>query len=182
MKLTETKLNGVYLIEPVVFADHRGFFMETYNHTVFEQNGLSYRFVQDNHSLSREVGTLRGLHYQISPKPQTKLVRVVSGAIYDVAVDIRKESPTFGQWVGVILSTENKKQLLIPKGFAHGFCTIEPNTEVVYKVDELYSPAHDRGIQWNDPRIGIHWPTEQPILSDKDSKQPLLSHADIFFD
>jgi dTDP-4-dehydrorhamnose 3,5-epimerase len=182
MKLTSTKLNGVFLIEPVVYADHRGFFMETYSQTVFEKNGLGYHFVQDNHSLSREVGTLRGLHYQISPKSQTKLVRVVSGAIYDVAVDIRKDSPTFGQWVGVILSAENKKQLLIPKGFAHGFCTIEPNTEVIYKVDEVYSPEQDRGILWSDPQLAIDWPSRQPVLSDKDSKQPLLSEADIYFE
>lgn len=182
MDVKETKLIGVYLIEPAVFGDNRGFFMESYNAEKFNSAGLNFNFVQDNHSLSVETGVIRGLHYQLNPKAQTKLVRVVAGAIYDVVVDIRKSSPTFGQWQGVILSAENKRQLLVPKGFAHGFCTLVPNTEVLYKVDEFYSPEHDRGILWNDPALAIDWPTSKPILSDKDRKHPLLKDAEINFD
>jgi len=174
----ETKLSGVYILEPKVFGDHRGFFMESYNQQTFADLGLDYSFIQDNHSLSKEIGVLRGLHYQLEPKAQTKLIRVIRGAIYDVVVDIRRNSSTFGQWVGVELSAENKRQLLVPKGFAHGFCTIEPNTEVVYKVDEIYSPAHDRGILWNDPALGIDWPVSKPILSEKDEKHPCLKDAE----
>lgn len=183
VKITKTKLEGVYVIEPRVFGDHRGFFMETYSKIKFQSVlGLDYDFVQDNHSLSAEVGVLRGLHYQLEPKAQTKLIRVVSGSIFDVAVDIRKGSPTFGQWFGLTLSADNKKQLLIPKGFAHGFCTLEPNTEVLYKVDEFYAPEYDRGIIWNDPSIGIDWPVSSPILSEKDARQPLLKDAEINFE
>ncbi len=125
---------------------------------------------------------MRGLHYQLNPKAQTKLVRVAKGAIYDVAVDIRKNSPTYGMWVGVILSESNKRQLLIPKGFAHGFCTLVGNTEVLYKVDEYYSPEHDKGMLWNDPDLGIDWPTTKPILSDKDSKHPLMRNTENNFE
>jgi dTDP-4-dehydrorhamnose 3,5-epimerase len=182
MQVIQTKLEGAYIIEPQVYGDHRGFFMESYNSEIFKQSNIDYTFVQDNHSLSQEAGVIRGLHYQLSPKAQTKLIRVISGAIYDVIVDIRKDSPTFSQWLGVILSAANKKQLLVPKGFAHGFCTIVPNTEVVYKVDEYYSPKHDRGILWNDPALVIDWPTSQPILSDKDQKHPLLKEAEIHFE
>lgn len=178
MKIIQTKLEGVVLIEPKVLGDSRGFFMESYTSNKFSELGLNYTFIQDNHSLSVETGVLRGLHYQLNPKAQTKLVRVAKGAIYDVAVDIRKDSNTFGQWVGVILSEANKRQLLVPKGFAHGFCTIVPNTEVLYKVDEYYSPENDRGIIWNDPFLGIDWPTSNPILSDKDTRHPLLKYAD----
>lgn len=178
MKLIETKLEGVFLLEPKVFGDHRGFFMETYNAKDFQELGLEINFIQDNHSLSVPAGTLRGLHYQLEPKAQTKLVRCTRGAIYDVAVDIRKGSPTFGQWVGVILSEHNKRQLLVPKGFAHGFCTLVEYTEVNYKVDEYYSPENDRGILWNDPEIGIDWPVSSPVLSDKDQVHPLLKDAD----
>ncbi len=152
--------------------------MESYNKEVFEKEGLNYSFLQDNHSLSVEPGVLRGLHYQLSEKAQTKLVRVVTGAIYDVAVDIRKNSSTYGKWVGVVLSEHNKRQLLVPKGFAHGFCTLTSNTNVIYKVDEIYSPNHDRGIAWNDPEIDIDWPVSNPILSDKDMIQPLLKEAE----
>ena len=179
MQVISTKLEGLYIVEPAVHGDNRGFFMESYNSKKFAELGIDFLFIQDNHSLSVEAGVLRGLHYQLNPKAQTKLVRVISGAIYDVAVDIRKSSPTFGQWVGVILSEVNKRQLLIPQGFAHGFCTIVPNTQVVYKVDEYYSPEHDRGILWNDPALGIDWPTSLPILSDKDQKHPLLKDAEI---
>jgi dTDP-4-dehydrorhamnose 3,5-epimerase len=178
MKLFETKLPGVKLIEPAVFGDHRGFFMESYNEDVFRRHGITHTFVQDNHSLSVDAGVLRGLHYQLNPKAQTKLIRVTAGAIYDVIVDIRQGSPTYGKWQGFILSSANKRQLLVPKGFAHGFCTLVPNTEVQYKVDEFYSPEHDRGIAWNDPALGIDWPASAPILSEKDGKHPLLAEAE----
>ncbi|WP_339060914.1 dTDP-4-dehydrorhamnose 3,5-epimerase [Tepidibacillus marianensis] len=182
MKLIETKIDGVKIIEPTVFDDNRGFFMESYNDRIFKDLGLDFKFIQDNHSLSRETGVIRGLHYQLNSKAQTKLVRVVSGAIYDVVVDIRKNSSTFGQWLGVILSEDNHRQLLVPKGFAHGFCTLVPNTQVQYKVDEYYSKEHDRGILWNDPEIGIDWPITTPILSDKDQNHPLLKDAEINFE
>ncbi|MDQ0482441.1 dTDP-4-dehydrorhamnose 3,5-epimerase [Guptibacillus hwajinpoensis] len=178
MKVIETKLDGVLIVEPRSFGDNRGFFMESYNHNLFKEAGIDIVFIQDNHSLSVEPGVLRGLHYQLNEKAQTKLIRVATGAIYDVAVDIRKESPTFGQWVGVILSEHNKRQLLVPKGFAHGFCTLTENTNVLYKVDELYSPEHDRGIIWDDPEIGIDWPVSNPILSEKDKVHPSLSKAE----
>ncbi|MDQ0890928.1 dTDP-4-dehydrorhamnose 3,5-epimerase [Paenibacillus sp. V4I9] len=181
MKIISTKLEGLYIVEPDVYEDSRGFFMESYSGAKFAEHGIEFPFVQDNHSLSVENGVLRGLHYQLNPKAQTKLVRVASGAIYDVAVDIRKGSSTFGQWVGVILSEANKRQLLVPQGFAHGFCTIVSNTQVLYKVDEYYSPEHDRGILWSDRAIGIDWPTSKPILSDKDQKHPLLKDAEINF-
>lgn len=171
MKLVETKLKDVYVVEPVVFGDHRGYFMESYSKVKFAELGLQYDLVQDNHSLSSEVGTIRGLHYQRQPKAQTKIVRVLSGEIYDVAVDLRPDSATFGEWVGVYLSEENKRQLIVPKGFAHGFCTTAPNTQVLYKVDEYYSPQHDSGILWDDPELAIVWPTESPILSEKDRVQ-----------
>jgi dTDP-4-dehydrorhamnose 3,5-epimerase len=179
MQIIPTSLEGVFIIEPVVHEDPRGFFVETYNKKVWEQRGLFYDFIQDNHSLSVEPGVIRGLHYQLTPKAQTKLVRVIAGAIYDVAVDIRKNSSTFGQYVGVILSASNKRQLLIPKGYAHGFCTIVPNTEVVYKVDEYYSPEHDRGIIWNDPQLNIAWPMLNPILSQKDTQLPNLNEIEL---
>jgi dTDP-4-dehydrorhamnose 3,5-epimerase len=178
MKKIETKLPGAYLLEANVFGDHRGFFMESYNKKVFEQIGIDIEFIQDNHSLSQPPGTLRGMHYQLEPRAQTKLVRVTRGAIYDVIVDIRKGSPTYGSWQGFILTSENKRQLLVPKGFAHGFCTLAENTEVQYKVDELYSPDHDRGIAWNDPALAIDWPTFAPVLSGKDETQPKLAEAD----
>lgn len=182
MKLTPLRLEGVFLIEPVVHGDHRGFFMESYNEAALKKLGIHYHFVQDNQSLSSEVGVLRGLHYQLNPKAQTKLVRVLTGAIYDVVLDIRKSSPTFGQWVGVNLSEENKRQLLVPKGFAHGFCTLVPNTQVLYKVDEYYSPEHDRGILWNDPALQIDWPVSEPLLSDKDRRHPTFAEAEMNFD
>ncbi|MEX2104013.1 MAG: dTDP-4-dehydrorhamnose 3,5-epimerase [Bacilli bacterium] len=182
MNVIETKFSDVYLIEPIVHVDTRGFFMESYNSQTLKQSGIHYSFIQDNHSFSIEAGTIRGLHYQLDPKAQTKLVSVLSGAIYDVVVDIRKSSPTFGHWLGEVLNEDNKRQLLIPRGFAHGFCTIQPNTQILYKVDEYYSPEYDRGILWNDPALGIDWPTEQPILSDKDQRQPLLKDADLNFE
>lgn len=182
MKVTESKLKGVKLIEPKAFGDHRGFFMESYNEKVFKENGIFENFIQDNHSLSKEAGVLRGMHYQLAPKAQTKLIRVATGAIYDVVVDMRKGSPTYGQWEGYILSEHNKRQLLVPKGFAHGFCTITENVNVLYKVDELYSPEHDRGIAWDDEDLAINWPVSNPILSEKDGKHPQLKDADNNFE
>lgn len=179
MNFIKTELENVLIIEPAVFGDHRGWFMETYSDASFEKLGFNFKFVQDNQSFSAIRGTLRGLHYQMNPKAQTKLVRCTRGSIYDVAVDIRKGSPTFGKWVGVELSAENKKQLLVPKGFAHGFMTLTEEAEVQYKVDELYAPECDRGILWNDPSIGIEWPMDiRPVLSAKDENAPLLKDAD----
>ncbi|MFA9556929.1 dTDP-4-dehydrorhamnose 3,5-epimerase [Evansella sp. AB-rgal1] len=181
MNIIATKLQGVYILEPAVYDDNRGFFMESYNKKVLKEQSIDVSFVQDNHSLSTEAGVLRGLHYQLNPRAQSKLVRVCSGAIIDIIVDLRQNSETFGQWISVMLSEQNKHQVFIPKGFAHGFCTIEPNTQVLYKVDEYYEPKHDRGIIWNDPSIGIQWPTSTPILSEKDSKLPLLKNAEMNF-
>jgi dTDP-4-dehydrorhamnose 3,5-epimerase len=179
MNIIDTFLPGVKVIVPKVFGDHRGWFMETYSEALFENAGINLKFVQDNQSFSATKGTLRGLHYQLNPKAQTKLVRCTKGAIFDVAVDIQKGSLTFGKWFGIELSAENKKQLLIPKGFAHGFMTITNDVEVQYKVDELYAPEFERGIIWNDPAIGIKWPFDiTPVLSAKDEKAPLLSEAD----
>lgn len=179
MKISSTPLKGVVIIEPAVFGDHRGWFMETYNEKVLLKHGIDVKFIQDNQSFSATKGTLRGLHYQLNPKSQTKLVRCTKGAIYDVAVDIRIGSPTFGEWVGIELTEENKKQLLVPKGFAHGFLTLSEDVEVQYKVDELYAPQHDRGIMWNDPSIGIEWPIDStPVLSAKDEQAPLLKEAE----
>jgi dTDP-4-dehydrorhamnose 3,5-epimerase len=177
IQVVKTKFEGVLVIEAQAHEDERGIFVESYNEEVFRSHGIHARFMQDNHSISWTPRTLRGLHYQLEPKGQTKLVRVVSGAIFDVVVDIRRNSPTFGQWLGVMLSKSNRRQLIIPRGFAHGFCTMVPNTEVLYKVDEAYSPEHDRGILWNDPELNIEWPCVNPILSEKDRKQPLLRDA-----
>lgn len=182
MKIIETKFKDVKLIEPKVYSDQRGFFMESYNKRIFEEIGINFNFVQDNHSLSKEPGTIRGLHYQLNPKSQTKLIRVLSGAIFDVIVDLRKNSMTFGKWEGFILSEFNYRNLLIPNGFAHGFCTLVPNTQIFYKVDKFYSPKHDRGILWNDPTLNISWPTSNPILSDKDKHQPKFKDAELNFD
>ncbi|MNB96574.1 dTDP-4-dehydrorhamnose 3,5-epimerase [compost metagenome] len=182
MKFTKTNLEGVLVVEPAVFGDHRGWFMETYSEAKFQEQNLNYKFVQDNQSYSAVKGTLRGLHYQINPKAQTKLVRCTRGSIYDVAVDIRQGSPSYGKWFGVELSAENKTQLLIPKGFAHGFMTLTENVEVQYKCDELYAPECDGGILWNDPDIGIEWPINvSPVLSGKDENAPLLKEISVNF-
>jgi len=178
MNVIEANILGVKVIEPTVHGDHRGFFMESYNAATFQEHDIHHDFVQDNHSLSVESGVIRGLHYQLNPHAQTKLIRVLAGEIYDVVVDIRKGSPTYGQWEGFTLSAANKRQLLVPQGFAHGFCTMAPNTEVLYKVDQLYSHEHDRGIAWDDPMLAIDWPIQSPILSDKDRKLPLLDDAE----
>lgn len=182
MKANLLELCGAALLEPAVHGDNRGFFMESFNEETMHKLGIGHDFIQDNHSLSAEVGVLRGLHYQLNPKAQTKLIRVISGAIYDVILDIRRNSQTFGQWRGYILSEYNKRQLLVPKGFAHGFCTLVPNTQVLYKVDEYYSPEHDRGILWNDPALGIDWPVTNPVLSDKDQRHPLLKDSELNFE
>lgn len=179
MKIEKTKIEDLVVIYPKAIGDHRGWFCESYNKSDFELAGLFYDFIQDNHSYSAEKGTLRGLHYQLAPKAQTKLIRCTKGAIYDVAVDLRKDSKTFGQWFGIELTAENKVQLLVPKGFAHGFMTLSGDTEVQYKVDELYAQEYDRGIIWDDPEIGIEWPLQgNPVLSAKDSVAPLLKDAE----
>jgi len=172
MGIVETKLTGVYMTEPRVFGDTRGWFMETYSKIKTPQ--IDCEFVQDNHSYSVQKGTLRGIHFQRDPMAQAKLVRCITGAVLDFAVDLRPHSPTFKEWICVELSAENKKQLFIPRGFGHGFITLVENTEVVYKTDNYYSPEHDGAILWSDPDIGIDWGTVNPILSDKDSSAPLL--------
>lgn len=174
MKATETKLKGVYVIETKVYGDERGWFTESWNKQKFDSAGFHIDFVQDNHSFSANKGTLRGLHYQTEPMVQSKLVRCTRGAIFDVAVDIRKGSPNYKKWVGVELSAENKKQLFIPHGFAHGFLTLTDDVEVQYKVDNFYAPHYDGNIRWDDPDIGIKWPFEPTSLSDKDKNAPLL--------
>ena len=181
MKFTDTKLRGVKIVEPVAYGDNRGWFMETYNDGEFRKNNLYYNFVQDNQSFSAQKGVLRGLHFQNAPFAQAKLVRCTQGAILDVAVDIRKGSDTYLQYVCVELSAENKKQLLIPRGFAHGFVTLTDNVMVQYKVDNLYSKPHDRGIRYCDPSIGVKWDINDPILSVKDSTSPLLKDSDANF-
>ncbi|WFU08824.1 dTDP-4-dehydrorhamnose 3,5-epimerase [Rhizobium sp. CB3090] len=181
MKAIDTAIPDVKIIEPAVFADDRGFFFESFSRVKFEAAiGRSATFVQDNHSRSGK-GVLRGLHYQLPPRVQAKLVRVVIGEVYDVAVDIRRSSPTFGQWVGVLLSEENKRQLWIPEGFAHGFLTLSDRVEFLYKTTDYYAPESDRGIRWDDPTLAIDWKTVGPLtFSAKDQRQPLLADAEIF--
>jgi len=181
MKAINTAIPDVKIIEPTVFADGRGFFFESFSKAKFEAAiGRSADFVQDNHSRSGK-GVLRGLHYQLPPHAQAKLVRVVVGEVYDVAVDIRKSSPTFGQWVGVLLSEENKRQLWIPEGFAHGFLTLSDHVEFLYKTTNYYAPESDRGIRWDDPQIAIDWNTGEVLtLSAKDQSQPMLADVEIF--
>jgi len=168
-----TEIPDVILIKPKVFEDERGFFMETYKRQDFERAGIKGEFVQDNHSKSR-YGVLRGLHFQKEPYTQAKIVRCIKGVIYDVAVDLRKNSPTFGKYVGVILSEYNKYMLYIPRGFAHGFLVLSDEAEVVYKVDNVYALDHEGGLIWNDPDVNIPWPIDNPILSQKDQKWPTL--------
>ena len=158
MQFEKTKLDGVVIITPDVFGDNRGFFMESWSQKKMEEAGLFYNFVQDNHSLSTVKGTLRGIHFQKGDKAQAKLVRCVRGAVLDVAVDLRHESPTYKQWIAVELSAENKKQLMIPRGFGHGFVTLTDEVEFLYKADNYYAPEADGGIRWNDPEIGVEWP------------------------
>lgn len=179
-----TAIPDVKIVTPKRFGDHRGFFSETYNRQCFLNAGIAEEFVQDNHSLSVAVGTVRGLHFQSPPFAQAKLVRVARGRILDVAVDIRRSSPTYGRHVAVELSAENGRQLLVPVGFAHGFCTLEPNTEIQYKVTAYYSAAHDHGLAFDDPALGIEWPVplDQAVLSEKDRKQPQLAELPSYFD
>ncbi len=167
-----TDLPGVIIIEPVVFNDSRGYFLETYHYNRYSDNGLKTAFVQDNHSHSIK-GTLRGLHYQLE-HPQGKLIYVVRGEIYDVAVDIRKGSPYFCKWVSVVLSDKNKRQFYVPPGFAHGFCVLSEEADVIYKCTDLYTPGDEYGITWTSPDIDIKWPLINPLLSEKDSKYPTL--------
>jgi len=178
-----TAIPDVKIVTPKRFSDYRGFFSETYNRQRFLEAGITETFVQDNHSLSVAVGTVRGLHFQSPPFAQAKLVSVVRGRILDVAVDIRRSSPTYGRHVAVELSAENGRHLLVPVGFAHGFCTLEPDTEIQYKVSAYYSAAHDHGLAFDDPALGIAWPVplDQAILSDKDRKQPRLSELPSYF-
>lgn len=173
---------GVREILPPRFEDERGFFSEVWNDAKWAEQGLRLDFVQDNHSLSRGKGVLRGLHYQVPPFAQQKLVRVTRGAVFDVGVDIRRSSPTFGRWVSAVLSADAWNQLLIPSGFAHGFLTLEVDTEVQYKVTAPHSAAHDRAVRWNDPAIGIAWPAQagELTLSPKDQAAPLLAEAEVF--
>ena len=181
MDIVKTKLDGVVILIPKVFGDHRGFFMESWSRRTMEEAGLYYDFVQDNHSLSTAKGTLRGIHFQRGDKAQAKLVRCVRGAVLDVAVDLRHDSPTYKQWVGVELSEENKKQLLIPRGFGHGFVTLTDHVEFLYKADNYYAPEADGGIRWNDPDIGVEWGVEHPVLSEKDQHNPFLKDVEPVF-
>lgn len=176
----KTDIEGVFIIEPQTFGDHRGYFMETYNEKEFQNAGLNYTFVQDNQSKSKK-GVLRGLHFQ-KQYPQAKLVRVISGEVFDVAVDLRKNSPTYGKWVGVVLSAENKKMFMIPRGFAHGFVVLSETAEFVYKCDEFYHPEDEGGVLWDDPDINIKWPYDgEPILSQKDIQHKPLKESKVSF-
>ena len=169
------EIAGLVLVEPRKFGDHRGFFSETYNRAQLAGMGFTPEFIQDNHALSGAAGTLRGLHFQCPPFAQDKLVRVVRGAVLDVAVDLRRGSPTWGEHAAVELSAENWRQLLVPAGFAHGYLTLAPMTEVIYKVTAPYAPEHDHGLLWSDPALGIDWGVAEPVLSDKDKALPLLA-------
>ncbi|MGB3623479.1 dTDP-4-dehydrorhamnose 3,5-epimerase [Ketobacter sp. MCCC 1A13808] len=181
MKFVKTQIPEVILIEPQVFGDERGFFMETWRNSWLEELGIDVEFIQDNHSMSRK-GILRGLHYQIQ-QPQGKLVRVVRGEVFDVAVDLRRESPTFGKWVGEILSEQNKRMLWVPPGFAHGFLVTSDEAEFVYKCTSYYAPEHDRTLLWNDSKVGIDWPLDgisEVLLSEKDKVGKPFDEADVF--
>ncbi|NME35833.1 MULTISPECIES: dTDP-4-dehydrorhamnose 3,5-epimerase [Fusobacterium] len=181
MKVIKTDIEGVYIIEPQIFGDNRGWFTESWSQRKMEEAGLFYNFVQDNHSFSAVKGTLRGLHFQKGEASQAKLVRCVRGAVLDVAVDLRKNSKTYKKWVSCVLSEENKRQFLIPRGFAHGFLTLTDNVEFLYKADNYYNFEADRNIIWNDKELNIDWGIENPILSPKDAKAPKLSESDVDF-
>jgi dTDP-4-dehydrorhamnose 3,5-epimerase len=174
MNFVQGKLCGVSIIELSPFVDSRGFFMRAYDKEIFTQNNLERDWVQENHSRSEKQGTIRGLHFQLSPYCETKLIRCIKGAVLDVFVDLRKNSDTFGKWDSVILSEENKKIAFVPRGFAHGICTLTGISEVIYKVDNIYKPEYEVGIIWNDPDIGIEWNIENPVLSEKDKKNITL--------
>ncbi len=177
MNIIKTKLDGVLIIEPRVFEDPRGFFMETYHAQRYRESGVGVTFVQDNLSYSSE-GTLRGLHYQL-PHAQAKLVQALKGEVFDVAVDIRRGSPTFGQWEGVMLSAENRRQLFIPEGFAHGFCVVSKDAIFHYKCSDIYAPEAEGGVAWDDPELGIEWPVEKPLVSEKDRGYLPLNEIDV---
>lgn len=181
MQATRLEIPEVVLFTPKFFGDERGFFFESFNQAVFEEaTGIKRTFIQDNHSKSQR-GVLRGLHYQLDPMAQGKLVRVVQGEVFDVAVDIRKNSPTFGQWIGEILSAENKKQLWVPEGFAHGFVTLSETAEFLYKTTNVYAPTHERSILWNDPDLAIDWQfADEPLLSGKDQQAIRFKDAEVF--
>ncbi len=181
MNIIKTEIEGLVIVEPRVFGDHRGYFMESWSRRDFEEAGLYYDFVQDNHSCSSVKGTLRGIHFQRGDKAQAKLVRCVQGAVLDVAVDLRPDSPTYKQWHAVELSEENHRQFLIPRGFGHGFVTLTDQVTFLYKADNYYAPEADGGIRWNDPELGIDWGIEDPILSDKDRIAPFLKDAQTGF-
>ncbi len=184
MQIVSTALPEVKEIRPVRHRDPRGFFSEIFRQSILSEHGITVAFVQENHSLSTDRGVVRGLHFQAHPAAQAKLVRVVAGAVVDVAVDIRRGSPNYGRHVAVVLSAADGNQLFVPEGFAHGFCTLEPNTEVVYKVSSYYSPEHDRGVAWDDPALGIDWQVTatEAILSDKDRRHPMLSELPAYFE
>ncbi|MFW6027657.1 MAG: dTDP-4-dehydrorhamnose 3,5-epimerase [bacterium] len=179
MQVTSTAIPDVKLIRPQKHGDHRGFLSETFSKHKLERALANAAFVQDNHSMSARRGTVRGLHFQTPPHAQAKLIRVLKGAIWDVAVDLRSGAPTFGTWVGALLSAENWTQLFVPEGFAHGFCTLEPDTEILYKLTDYYAPDYEMGIRWDDPALDIDWPVkaEEAILSDKDRRLPLLEEV-----
>lgn len=181
MKVVKTDIENLLILEPNVFGDYRGWFCETYNEKAFKDNGIDIIFKQDNHSYNKQKGVLRGLHFQNEPYAQSKLVRCTKGKIWDVAVDLRKSSSTYLKWVGIELTPENHKMFLIPQGFAHGFITLEEDTEVQYKVDNLYNTDTDRAIQYNDLDINIIWPLNEVILSEKDKKAPYLKDSDVNF-
>lgn len=183
MHVSSLEIPEIKLVEPRKHGDERGFFSEVFNARLFAEHGIDATFVQDNHSLSRDAGVIRGLHFQAPPHTQGKLVRVVRGAVWDVAVDIRHGSPTFGKHVAAELSSENWRQLWIPAGFAHGFCTLQPNTEVVYKVTDYYAPEADFGVAWDDPALKIDWPVaaDEAVLSDRDRKHPRLEDLPAYF-
>ncbi len=184
IKVTETSLQDAYLVEQAVYGDHRGFFTESYSREDFNEAGLTYDFVQDNHSLSVEAGVLRGLHFQKGEHAQTKLIRVITGAVYDVIVDLRKNSPTYGKWEGFILSESNQRQLLVPKGFAHGFLTLTKDVNFVYKCDNYYCAQADAGIAFDDSTLNIDWPinVEKAILSEKDKNHPTFKEFEAMND
>ena len=184
MQFEDAAIPAVKIITPKKFGDHRGFFSEVYNRKAWAEAGLDYEFVQDNHSYSAEAGVIRGLHFQTAPFAQAKLVRVARGRILDVAVDLRRSSPSFGRHVAVELSADNWRQLLIPVGFAHGFCTLEPHCEVLYKATQVFSPAHDKGLAFDDPALGIDWGVDlaRAVLSEKDRKHPRLVELGPQFD
>jgi dTDP-4-dehydrorhamnose 3,5-epimerase len=178
MEIIKTKLNNVLIVKPKIFEDNRGYFFEAYTKSKYEKLGINENFIQDNISFSVQKYTIRGMHYQLHAKAQSKLIRVLKGEIINVVVDIRKGSPTYAEYIAVSLSAENKHQLYIPKGFANGFVSLTANTEISYKVDDQYSPEHDRSFRWNDPTINIDWPTDNPVLSERDKNSPLFEKAE----